>query len=164
MSRSRTAGWAVAAALHSAVTLAAGPGDCAGFSAGDAAAFLGVPAERVKREVRGIHATLHACSYAVDKAPPALAFSVEVAPNEKKAAADMERYRESLATAGETAPWKGKLPKGAYSDIMGVGDEGVWTDINGAYTVRKGAITLQFTRPADKREQVRLAGAVLKKR
>jgi hypothetical protein len=75
----------------------------------------------------------------------------------------MDRYRDDLMVAGETAPFKNKLPKGAYSDIAGVGDEGVWTDINGAYTVRKGPVTVQFTLPKEKLSQVQLAKVVLGK-
>lgn len=139
------------------------PADCAGFAAQDAAAFLGVPAAQVTRTVRKVHATLYACAFAVGKSPPGVAFSVEIAASAKKAADEMEKYRENLSTAGETAPWKGKLPKGAYSDILGVGDEGVWTDINGALSVRKGNATIQVTMPAAKLDQVKLAAAVVKK-
>jgi hypothetical protein len=139
------------------------PADCAGFSAADAAPFLGVPAAQVTRHVEKVHKSLYACSYAVGKAAPGVAFSIEIAPSAGKAAEEMERYRENLSTAGDTAPWKGKLPKGAYSDIMGAGDEGVWTDINGAYTVRKANVTIQVTLPKGKLEQVGLGAAVVKK-
>jgi hypothetical protein len=132
------------------------PADCLGFSAQDAAAFLGTPTVQLTRNVQKVHATLFTCSYAAGKAAPGVAFSVAIAPNAKKATEEMERYRSSLVTAGETAQWKGKLPKGAYSDIMGPGDEGVWTEITGAYTMRKGHITVQVTAPKAKLEQVKL--------
>lgn len=137
--------------------------DCGGFKAADAAAWLKAPAAQVTRHVQQSGKSLWLCSYAAGKAVPALAFSIDVAASAKKAAEEMERYRGNLAAAGETAPWKGKLPKGAYSDIMGVGDEGVWTDINGALTVRQGHVTVQVTLPKEKVEQVKLAKAVLAK-
>ena len=68
-----------------------------------------------------------------------------------------------LSTAGGTAPFKDKLPKGAYSDISGLGDEAVWSDVNGSLAVRKGALTLQFMAPKGKLEQIKAAEAVLKK-
>lgn len=139
------------------------PADCAGFASADAAAFLGAPAAQVTRHVQKVHASLVVCSYAIGKSAPGVAFSLEVAPSAKQAAEEMERYRGHLETAGETAPWKGKLPKGAYSDIMGPGDEGVWTDITGVYTVRKGNVTVQVTMPKAKLDQVKLGAAVVKK-
>ena len=139
------------------------PADCAGFSAQDAASFLGTPAAQVTRRVQKVHATLFACSYAIGNAAPVVAFSIAVAANAKQATEEMERYRRHLETAGETAQWKGKLPKGAYSDIMGPGDEGVWTEITGAYTMRKGHITVQITAPKAKLEQVKLGGILAKK-
>jgi hypothetical protein len=162
---------AILAAMATAA-LAAGPGDgtlkidpagCGGFTAQDAATVLGAPAAQVTRRVQKVHERLFACSYAVGKGAPGLAFSIEVAASARKAAEEMERYRDSLATAGESAPWKGRLPGGAYSDIMGVGDEAVWTEINGALTVRKANVTLQVTMPKGKRDQAQAARAVVAK-
>jgi len=142
---------------------AADPADCAGFSAAKAAAFLGVPAAQVLRKVEKSGKSLYLCAYAVGKAATSIAFSVEAAPSAKKAAEDLERYRDNLMVAGETAPFKDRLPKGAFSDIVGVGDEGVWTDVNGTFTVRKGNLTVQVTMPEGKMEQLKLAQAVLGK-
>jgi hypothetical protein len=77
----------------------------------------------------------------------------------------MERYRDNLVVAGETAPWKGKLPKGAYSDLSGpgLGDDAVWTDINGSLTVRKGNVKVQVMTPKGKLPQVNLVEAVVAK-
>lgn len=137
--------------------------DCGGFAASDAATWLKVPPAQVTRTVQSSGKTLWLCSFAVGKAPPAIAFSLEIAANAKKATEQVERYRDDLATAGETKPWKGKLPRGAYSDIMGVGDEGVWSDINGAFTVRKGHVIVQVTLPKEKPDQVKLGQAVVAK-
>jgi len=139
--------------------------DCAGFTVQDAAPFLGVPAARVVRKAERISKSLVACSFAAGKTVPGVAFSIEIEASAKKAAEQMESYRDNLATAGEAAPWKGKLPKGAYSDIMGegMGDEAVWTDINGALTVRKLNVMVQVTMPKAKLEQIRVAQAVVAK-
>ena len=92
------------------------PADCAGFSAQDAAAFLGTPTVPITRTVQKVHATLFTCSYAAGKAASGVAFSIAVAPSAKVATEEMERYRRHLETAGDTAPWKGKLPKGHLSE------------------------------------------------
>ncbi len=137
--------------------------DCAGFAAANAAPFLNVPAAQVVRKIEKVTKSLTVCAFATGRAAPGVAFSIEVESSAKKAAEQMERYRDNLSTAGDTAPWKGKLPKGAYSDISGpgLGDEAVWTDINGALTVRKGNVTLQVTMPKAKLDQIKLAQAVL---
>ena len=140
------------------------PAQCAGFSAADAAPLIGAPAAQVTRHVEKLTPKLATCSYAAGKGAPALAFSVEVHASDKAASAALERYREDLSLAGESGPWRGKLPKGAYSDISGIGDDAVWTDINGALTVRVGRMNLQFTRPAAKLDQVKAAQAVTRRR
>ena len=111
-----------------------------------------------------ISPSLAACSWAVGPTAPALAFSVEAYASDKAASAALERYRDDLSLAGETAPWRGKLPRGAWSDIVGLGDDAVWSDINGALMVRVGRLNLQFTRPADKAGQLKAAQAVTKRR
>ena len=94
------------------------PADCAGFTVKDAAPFLGVPAAQIVRHVEKVTRTLVICSFAAAKAAPGVAFSIEVEANSRKAAEQMERYRDHLMTAGDTAPWKGKLPKGAYYVVI----------------------------------------------
>ena len=107
--------------------------------------------------------SLWTCSYGAGRTAPAIAFSLEVAPDPKKAAEQMERYRDNLVVAAETLPHRGKLPKGAYSDVMGLGDEAVWTDVNDSLTVRKGSVTMQVTLPKAKADRLRLVQAVLAK-
>ena len=136
--------------------------DCGGFTAADAAAFLKAPAGKIERHVAQ-SGNKWVCSFAVGKAPPAIAFSLAVAPDARRAAADLERYRDDLAAKGESSEWKGKLPRGVYSDMFGAGDEAVWTDINGTYTVRRGNVTVQFSLPKEKDGQVQLGKAVVEK-
>jgi hypothetical protein len=157
---------AVAALAASGLAQAAGlkdGADCGGFTAADGAAWLKVPAAQVSRHVQKSGKSLWICSFAAGRAPPGISFSLDIAADAKKAEAEMERYRDNLAITGGTAPFKDRLPKGAYSDIMGLGDEGVWTDVNGTLTVRKGNVTLQVQMPKEKLEQVRLAKEVIAK-
>jgi hypothetical protein len=139
--------------------------NCAGFTVKDAAPLLGVPVEKVTRTANKVHATLWMCSFSAGQPGKLLAFSIEVAMSAKAAAADMERYRDNLEVAAETAPFKNKLPKGAYSEILGdgLGDENVWTDVNGAFTARKGNVTVQVPMPADKLGKIDVGKAVLSK-
>lgn len=94
-----------------------------------------------------------------------MSFTVSVSENARKASNEMEQLRDNLELAAGTAPFKDKLPGGAYSEISGpgLGDESVWTDVNGTLTVRKGNITVQVLMPSGKMEQIRVAQAFLAK-
>jgi hypothetical protein len=139
--------------------------NCAGFTAKDAAPLLGVTEAKVTRSAQKVHATLWACSFSVGQTAKMLTFSIEVAKNAKAAAADLEQYRNNLELTAETAPFKSKLPKGAWSDILGdgLGDETVWTDVNGTFTARKGNIMIQVSMPGDKVGKINVGKAVLSK-
>jgi hypothetical protein len=152
---------ATAAAPHALGRVADGT-DCGGFTAADAAAWLKAPAGQVAREVSKAGDKWH-CSFAVGKSPPAIAFSVAVVSSAKRATEDLERYRDDLAATGASPAWKNKLPQGVYSDMFGAGDEAVWTDINGTYTVRRDNVTVQVSLPKDKQQQVQLGKAVVGK-
>ncbi len=134
---------------------------CAGFTADDAASYLGVPAAQVKANVQESSKGFWLCSFGTPANANAMSISVKIADTDKDAVEDMASYRSHLEVAGEQPQWK-DLPKGAYSDIGGLGDEAVWTDISGSLTVRKGATTLQVMQPAGKLEQIKVAEAFLK--
>jgi hypothetical protein len=139
--------------------------NCAGFTAKDAAPLLGVTEAKVTRSAQKVHATLWTCSFSGGQTAKMITFSIEVAKNAKAAAADLEQYRNNLELTAETAPFKNKLPKGAWSDILGdgFGDETVWTDVNGTFTARKGNITIQVSMPGDKVGKIGVGKAVLSK-
>jgi hypothetical protein len=135
--------------------------NCAGFTAADAGAILGLPAAAITARTEKVHASLWTCTFRAGE--QTLAFSVELARTAEEAAADMARYRENLELTAETAPFKDKLPKGAWSEIVPLGDENTWTDVSGTLTVRQGNVTLQVQAPAGKLEQISVAKAFLKK-
>ena len=133
--------------------------DCGGFTTAQAAAWLKAAPAQVTREVSK-SGDKWVCAFSVNR-NPAIAFSLAVSPNARRAAADLERYRDDLAAEGDTARWKNKLPNGVYSDMFGAGDEAVWSDINGTYTVRRENVTVQVTLPKAKDLQVQLGKAVV---
>lgn len=141
---------------------ASNPQSCVGITADDVAPFLGAPAAQITANIEESYKGFWLCSFAQPGGSTSVSFSVKIAGSEKEAAGDMEEYRNNLELAGQQPQWK-NLPKGAYSDILGLGDEAVWTDINGSLTVRKGKITLQIVKPAGKMEQIKIAEAFLKK-
>ena len=142
---------------------AADAAHCFGFSAADAAALLGVAAERVVPKTEEVYQRLWQCAYTTDDPEQGVSFSITVSESADAAIAEMAQYRSHLETAGETAPFKNALPAGAYSDIIGLADDAVWTDVNGTLTVRKGNVSMQFLLPKGKPAQVKAADAVLAK-
>jgi len=132
--------------------------DCGGFTAAEAAAWLKVAPAQVTREVSRA-GDKWVCAFSVGKSP-AIAFSVSVASNARRATSDLEHYRDDLAAEGDKPGWKGRLPNGVYSDMFGAGDEAVWTDISGKLTVRRENVTVQFTLPKGKDAQLSLGKEV----
>jgi hypothetical protein len=125
------------------------PAQCGGFSAADAAAILGVPASSVPRRAERVNGNLWTCSFGSAKGGPHVVFTIEVAKNAAEAAAQMERYRHRL--------------RDDYSDLMGLGDEGVWTEVNRTVTYRKQNVTIQVQQPPDKLMQLRVVKALFEK-
>ncbi|MHB8764940.1 MAG: hypothetical protein ACYDA8_11485, partial [Deferrisomatales bacterium] len=125
------------------------PAQCGGFTGGDAASALGVPAGQVVRRVEQLHASLWACTFATKDGAKQVAFSLEVAGSAAEAAAQMERYRDNL---GDN-----------YSDLMGLGDEGVWTEVNHTVTCRKQNVTVQVQQPPGKIPQLKVVKAIFDK-
>ncbi len=135
---------------------------CAGFTSEDAGKILGLPASKLVAKTEKMAVELWSCAYTTPDGK-GVAFSITLAKDAKKAAREMERLRDNLEVAAGTAPFKNRLPKGAYSEILGLGEESVWTDVNGTLTVRKGNVTIQVLMPGGKMEQIKVVQAFLAK-
>ncbi|MCX6555851.1 MAG: hypothetical protein NTW95_00220 [Candidatus Aminicenantes bacterium] len=135
--------------------------NCAGFTDADAAEVMNVPASAITARTEKMHDGLWMCTFS--SARKALRLSIALAKSAADAAIDMERYRESLELEAGTAAFKGRLPHGAWSEILPLGEESAWTDITRTLTVRQGNLTIQVQRPTNKLEQIKAVRAFLKK-
>jgi hypothetical protein len=135
--------------------------NCAGFTAADAGEIMNLPASAVTAKTEKVHESLWMCTFSSKRTP--LRFSVALAGSAAEAAADMERYRESLEVAAGSAAYKGRLPRGAWSEVLPLGEEPTWTDINRTLTVHQGNLTIQVQRPTSRLEQIKVVRAFLKK-
>jgi len=135
--------------------------NCAGFTPADAAEVMNLPAAAITAKTEKIHATLWMCTFNSER--KTIRFSVELAESAVAAAIAMQRYRDNLETAAGTAAYKGRLPKGAWSEVLPLGEESTWTDVNHTLTVRQGNLTIQVQPPMDKLEQIKVVRAFLKK-
>ena len=121
------------------------PAQCGGFSPEDAAAILGIPSGSLRRRVERAKGGLWTCSFAAGDRGNQVLFTIAVAKSPVEAAAEMEKYRNRL---GDN-----------YTDLMGLGDEGVWTEVNRTVTYRKQNVTVQVQQPPDKIQQLRVVQA-----
>ena len=135
--------------------------NCAGFTAADAGKVMSVPASAITAKTEKVHAGLWMCTFSSKRT--SLSFSIALAESEAEASIDMARYRESLELEARTASFRGRLPKGAWSEVLPLGEESTWTDITHTLTVRQGNLTIQVQRPTTKLEQIKVVRAFLKK-
>ena len=135
--------------------------NCAGFTAADAGEVMNVPASAITAKTEKVHAALWMCTFSSNR--KSLSFSVALAESAAEASADMARYRESLELEAGTASFKGRLPKGAWSEVLPLGEESTWTGITHTLTVRQGNLTIQVQAPTNKLEQIKVVRAFLKK-
>jgi hypothetical protein len=135
--------------------------NCAGFTAADAAEVMNLPVAAITAKTEKVHATLWMCTFSSPR--KTIRFSVEREETAVAAAIAMQRYRENLEVAAGTAAYKGRLPKGAWSEVLPLGEESTWTDVNHTLTVRQGNLTIQVQPPMDKLEQIKVVRAFLKK-
>ena len=135
--------------------------NCAGFTAADAGEVMNLPASAITAKTEKVNAAIWMCTFNSDRKE--LKFSVALAKSAADASVDMARYRENLEVAAGTPAYKGRLPKGAWSEALPLGEESTWTDINHTLTVRQGNLTIQVQPPTNKFEQIKMVRAFLKK-
>ncbi|MBU4307814.1 MAG: hypothetical protein L6428_16540 [Candidatus Aminicenantes bacterium] len=154
--------WITASAIYSAEKIYKPNMDnCAGFTAADAGEIMNLPASAITAKTEKKHAALWMCTFSSSRKK--LSFSIELTKSEVEASIDMARYRESLELEARTASFKGRLPKGAWSEVLPLGEESTWTDITHTLTVRQGNLTIQVQPFMNKLEQIKLVRAFLKK-
>jgi hypothetical protein len=54
-----------------------------------------------------------------------------------------------------------KAAEGAYVDVLGVGDEAVWSHTNESLAVRHRNLTIMVMRPDDKKQQAAVAQKII---
>lgn len=117
---------------------------CGGFGAAEAAAVLGAPADKIVSAAKETGAGRGTCSFSAPGGA-GIVFAISVWRSEAEAEAEMARQRKGL--------------NDNYSDIMGLADDGIWTEVDGSFTGRKGNVTIRVTQPADKLPKLKVAKA-----
>jgi hypothetical protein len=134
---------------------------CGGFGAAQAAEILGVAASAVAPRISDVTPTTKGCEFSAgDKK---VSFSLTVADSIEEAKKDLENLRETyvIAARSQESATGRKIPEGAYSDILSVGDEGVWSVTNGAMSIRYKNLEIMVIWPSDKRTQAAVAKKII---
>lgn len=124
---------------------------------------LGIPASEIKVRADELYEGAGTCVFDGGAAGKTISFTITVAKTVQDAADEMVTYRSHLETAAGTSQYKDKLPNGAYSEIEGLADDAVWTDINKTLNVRQGNVSLQISLPNDKMTQLKIAQKFISK-
>ena len=133
---------------------------CAGFSTAAAAEILGIPAADLVDQSQDLYETLRSCSFGnPNDSRQSVIFSLSHDESVEEATAEMASLRSNLELAQHTPA--GAPGEGAYSDISGLGDEALWTAVNGTLNVRWRNVSLQVISPSDKKAQIAVAEKVL---
>jgi hypothetical protein len=134
---------------------------CGGFGTAQAAEILGVTAGAVTERSQDITPTSRGCEFSAGDRK--ISFSLGLEDSIDDAKKNLENQRESYvmsARTQESATGK-KIEEGAYSDILDVGDEAIWSVTNRSLAVRRKNLTILVMSPNDKRVQVAIARKIL---
>jgi hypothetical protein len=135
--------------------------NCGLFTSTDAAALLDVPVANVKTASEALYEGNWNCSYNGGGLDKLLSFNLSLSPNVQSAMTEMAQYRGHLEVARGVKPFKEDLANGAYTEIEGLGDEALWTAVNGTLTVRRGNASLQISLPKEQETQIAVAKQLL---
>jgi len=127
---------------------------CSGFGVAEAAELMGVPASAVKVTLGNITPTARSCDFVAGE--KRIGFSVTIEESVDAAKRVIENAKETYEMAlrvQEKANGK-EIPEGAYSDIMLIEDEAIWSVTNHTILGRRKNVTYQVMFPDDKRGQV----------
>ena len=137
---------------------------CAGFGASQAAEFLAVPAGEIEPRFEQVTPTTRGCGFLYRGDPSrVVSFSITREDSIDEAKHSFASYRDTVTIGSrvQQSATGDKPAEGAYVDILGVGDEAVWSHTNGSLAVRRANLTIMVMRPDDRKQQAAVAQKVI---
>jgi hypothetical protein len=134
---------------------------CAGFGATQAADILGVPAGSITATSQDITPTARGCEFTGGGKKISFSLSLEASIDDAKRAIENTKETYVISARAQEGATGKEIKEGAYSDILGVGDEAIWSVTNGAMTVRHKNLIIMVMSPDDKRTQAAIATKIL---
>ena len=131
---------------------------CAGFGPAEAAAILGVAAEKFHDRSQNLSEDSRWCILEnPGDSGKSVMFTVSRAKSVDDAATEFSQFRQNAGVAVRTL---GKEGQKAH-EIPGLGDEALWTPVPGGVYLRRGRYTVQVNQPAEEATQVKIARKIL---
>ena len=92
-----------------------------------------------------------------------MSFSITREDSIEEATHNFASYRETVTISSRVRQSAtGEKPaEGAYVDILGVGDEAIWSHTNESLAVRRANLTIMVMSPDDKKQQVAVAQKII---
>lgn len=145
--------------LATAATLAS----CGGFGPAQAAELLGAPASAITDSSSDITPTLRMCTFSArDASSQMVSFSMSLEESVDEAKRTYAQMKDNIPIAQHAQESAGvSSDDSALVEIGGLGDEALWTSVNGALTVRHGNLTIQVMAPRDRKKQIAVADKLL---
>ena len=137
---------------------------CAGYGAAQAAEFLAVPAAEIEPQFAQVTPTTRGCTFTFRGDPTrVVSFSITREDSIDVAKASFASYRDTVTIGSrvQQSATGDKPAEGAYVDILGVGDEAVWSHTNETLAVRHRNLTIMVMRPDDRKQQAAVAQKVI---
>jgi hypothetical protein len=134
---------------------------CAGFGPAQAAEFLGVAAGAVTEQAQDITPTARGCDFTAGDKKVGFSLGLDESVDDAKRAFESLRETYVMAARIQESAMGKKFEEGAYSDILSLGDEAIWSITNGSLAVRHKNLTIMVMSPSDKRTQVAIARKIL---
>jgi hypothetical protein len=141
---------------------AADVASCAGFGAVQAGELLGVPASAIADHSSDVSPTLRMCTFSGRDAASLISFSLSLESSVEEAKRTYAQMKDNIPIAGHAQESAGVHSEdSALIEIGGLGDEALWTNVNGALTVRRGNLMIQVMAPRDRKKQIAVADKLL---
>ena len=137
---------------------------CAGFGTAQAGEFLGLSAAEIEPRFEQVTPTTRGCGfvYRGDQSRQVV-FSITREDSVEEAKHSFASYRETVTIGSrvQQSATGDKPAEGAYVDILGVGDEAIWSHTNESLAVRHRNLTIMVMRPDDRKQQAAVAQKVI---
>lgn len=135
---------------------------CGGFGVRDAADLLGVPGATLRDRSNQLGPTLRMCNYGTLDGAQLVSFSLSLSQSVTDARRDYAQMKDNIPIAESAQKASGVASSdSALIEIGGLGDEALWTNVNGSLTVRRGNLTIQVMAPRDRKQQIAVADKLL---
>ena len=136
---------------------------CGGFGAAQAAELLGVPASGITDSSSDVTPTLRMCTFSArDASSQIVTFSMSLEESVDEARRTYAQMKANIPIAQHAQESAGvSSDDSALIEIGGLGDEALWTNVNGALSVRRGNLMIQVMAPRDRKKQIAVADKLL---